>query len=118
MKKKEADTIADIKVKEAEWLELAVKSAEKTSNTRSDAERDEEFKKEQQRCDKAIEDATRDEKIKYEALIAETLATERAVNKKKLKEALKHQSTQDENARLLALEVIPNTRKCQLFKIR
>ena len=108
MKKKEVDVIADIKKKEAEKLEIAVKSIEKTTNKRTDAERDEEFRKEQGRCNKAIEEAIREEKIRCEAVIAESLANEREFHKKKLREALKHQSIQDENARLLALEVILN----------
>ena len=109
MKRKEAEKIAELKIKEAERLEIAVKSVEITSSTRSDAEWNEEIKKEQVRCSKVIEEAIREEKIRLETVLAESLATERDLHKKKLKEALKHQSTQDENARLLALEVTQNS---------
>ena len=76
---------------------------------RSDAEMEEMFKKEQQRCAKVIEDAIKEERHRCEGIITESLAVEKAQAKKYLKESLKHQSMQDESARLLALEVTYST---------
>jgi hypothetical protein len=73
--------------------------------TRLATESAEAFKKEQQRCTKALQDAIKEEKARLEGVIEEALANEKALAKKHLKESLKHQSAQDETARLLALEV-------------
>jgi hypothetical protein len=73
--------------------------------TRLAAESAEAFKREQQRCTKALQEAIKEEKSRLEGVIEEALANEKALAKKHLKESLKHQSVQDETARLLALEV-------------
>ena len=68
-------------------------------------ESEEASKREQQRYTKALQDAIKEEKARLEGVIEEALANEKALAKKYLKESLKHQSMQDETARLLALEV-------------